>query len=76
MKSTKQTCKARSTMELEFIALELAGHQAEWLKSLLRDVPLCGAFVPLFLYCDSQDVVGITKKSVYNGKRRHSSTKA
>ena len=31
---------ARSIMEYEFIALELAGQEAEWIKSLLGDVPL------------------------------------
>ena len=41
-KSAKQTCIARSTMESEFIALELAGQEAEWLKGLLADVPLWG----------------------------------
>ena len=30
-KSSKQTCIARSTMELEFIALDKAGEEAEWL---------------------------------------------
>ena len=34
-KSTKQSIIARSTMELEFIAPELAGNLAEWLKNLL-----------------------------------------
>jgi len=29
-------------MESEFIALELAGQEAEWLKDLLADVPLWG----------------------------------
>jgi len=41
-KSSKQTCIARSTMESEFIALELAGQEAEWLKNLLGDIQLCG----------------------------------
>lgn len=41
-KSSKQTCIARSTMESEFIALELVGHEAEWLRNLLSDVPLWG----------------------------------
>ncbi|PNX71449.1 retrotransposon-related protein, partial [Trifolium pratense] len=34
-KSSKQTCIARSTMEAEFIALDLAGSEAEWLRNLL-----------------------------------------
>lgn len=41
-KSTKQTCIARSTMESDFIALELASQEAEWLRGLLADIPLWG----------------------------------
>ncbi|KAA0043125.1 ty1-copia retrotransposon protein [Cucumis melo var. makuwa] len=37
-KSTKQTCIARSTMESEFIALELVGQETEWIKNLLGHV--------------------------------------
>ncbi|XP_051132656.1 secreted RxLR effector protein 161-like [Andrographis paniculata] len=32
-KSTKQTCIAWSTMELEFITLDKAGKEAEWLRN-------------------------------------------
>ena len=39
-KSAKQTCIAHSTMEFEFIALKLAGQEAEWLKGLLIGIPL------------------------------------
>jgi len=31
-----------SSIEYEFITLKLAGCEAEWLKSLLADVPLWG----------------------------------
>ncbi|KAL0438737.1 UNVERIFIED_CONTAM: Retrovirus-related Pol polyprotein from transposon TNT 1-94 [Sesamum latifolium] len=41
-KSAKQTCIVRSSMESEFIALELAGQEAEWLRNLVSDVPLWG----------------------------------
>ncbi|KAL0553831.1 hypothetical protein IC582_007735 [Cucumis melo] len=57
-KFSKQTFIARSTMESEFIALELVGQEAEWIKNLLGDVPLWGTSVP-------------AKNSVYNGKSRH-----
>ena len=71
-KSAKQTCIARSTMESEFIALELAGQEAEWLKGLLADVPFWGKQeTPISLHCDSQAAIGVTHNSVYNGKRRH-----
>ncbi|KAA0052336.1 Retrovirus-related Pol polyprotein from transposon TNT 1-94 [Cucumis melo var. makuwa] len=39
-KFVKQTCIARFMMESEFIASELAGQEAEWIKNLLGDVPL------------------------------------
>nr|CAN80986.1 hypothetical protein VITISV_030770 [Vitis vinifera] len=39
-KSTKQTCITRSTMEVEFIALEKASSEVEWLRNLLVDIPL------------------------------------
>ena len=39
-KSSKYTCIAHSTMESEFIVLELAGQEAEWLRNLLADMPL------------------------------------
>ena len=38
-KSTKHTCIARSTMESEFIALDKAGEEAEWLRHFLEDIP-------------------------------------
>ena len=44
-----------STMEFEFVALELAGNKAEWLRNLLNDVPLCGKRAPsVALQCESQ----------------------
>ena len=38
-KSSKQICIARSTMESEFIALDKAGEEAEWLRNFLEDIP-------------------------------------
>lgn len=71
-KSAKQMCVANSTMESEFIALELAGREADWLRNLLADVPLRGSSTaPISIHCDSQAAIGVAKNSVYNGKRRH-----
>ncbi|XP_075504507.1 secreted RxLR effector protein 161-like [Primulina tabacum] len=39
-RSSKQTCIARSTMESEFIALDKATEEAEWLRNFLEDIPL------------------------------------
>ncbi|KAA0048162.1 ty1-copia retrotransposon protein [Cucumis melo var. makuwa] len=60
-----------STMESEFIALELAGQEAEWIKNLLGDVPLWETSVPVSIQCDSQAAICTAKNSVYNGKSRH-----
>ena len=59
-------------MESEFIALELVGQEAEWLKGLLTDIPLWGKqSTPISLDCDSQAAIGVAHNSVYNGKKRH-----
>ena len=55
-------------MESEFIALELAGQEAEWLKSLLTDIPLWAKqSTPISL----QAAIGVAHNSVYNRKKRH-----
>ncbi|XP_070049708.1 uncharacterized mitochondrial protein AtMg00810-like [Nicotiana tomentosiformis] len=66
-KSSKQTCIARSNMEFEFIALELAEQEAEWLRNLLADVPLWGRQAsPVSLHCDTHAAIGVAKNSMYN----------
>ncbi|XP_075518294.1 secreted RxLR effector protein 161-like [Primulina tabacum] len=37
-RSSKQTCIARSTMKSEFIALDKAAEEAEWLHNFLEDI--------------------------------------
>ncbi|KAL6204788.1 hypothetical protein ACLB2K_022055 [Fragaria x ananassa] len=39
-KSSKQTVNTRSTMEAEFVALDKAAEEAEWLKGFLEGIPL------------------------------------
>ena len=52
-KSSKQTCMARSTMESELVALEKAGSEAEWLRSLLIDIPLyTNSIASICMHCD------------------------
>uniref|UniRef100_A0A2N9HRF5 Uncharacterized protein n=1 Tax=Fagus sylvatica TaxID=28930 RepID=A0A2N9HRF5_FAGSY len=71
-KSSKQTCKARSTMESEFVALEMASTKAEWLRTLLADIPLwTKPATSISLHCDSQAAIGRAKNKLYNGKQRH-----
>jgi transposase InsO family protein len=71
-KSTKQTCIARSTMESEFIALDKAGEEAEWLRQFLEDIPMWPKPVPaICIHCDSQSAIGRAQSNMYNGKSRH-----
>ncbi|KAL0322287.1 UNVERIFIED_CONTAM: Retrovirus-related Pol polyprotein from transposon TNT 1-94 [Sesamum calycinum] len=71
-KSSKQTCIARSTMESEFIALDKAGEEAEWLRNFLEDIPCWTKPVPaIMVHCDSQSAIGRAQSSMYNGKSRH-----
>ena len=71
-KSSKQTCIARSTMESEFIALDKAGEEAEWLRNFLEDIPLWPKPVaPICIHCDSQAAIGQVGNVIYNRKSRH-----
>ncbi|KAE8666786.1 hypothetical protein F3Y22_tig00112491pilonHSYRG00280 [Hibiscus syriacus] len=58
--------------ESEFIALDLAGQEAKWLRNLLADIPLWGRPTPpVLLLCDSQAAICVAKNQAYNGKKRH-----
>ena len=71
-KSSKQTCITRSTMESEFIALDKAGEEAEWLRQFLEDIPMWSKPVPpICIHCDSQSAIGRAQSKIYNGKSRH-----
>nr|GFB32175.1 zinc finger, CCHC-type [Tanacetum cinerariifolium] len=52
--SKKQTCITGSIMESEFVALAVAGKEAEWLKNLLLEISLWIKLIaPIFIRCDS-----------------------
>ncbi|CAL9019848.1 unnamed protein product [Prunus brigantina] len=71
-RSTKQTVIARSTMESEFIALDKAGEEAEWLHNFLEDIPCWPKPVPaICIHCDSQSTIARAQNNMYNGKSRH-----
>ena len=71
-KSSKQTCIAISTMEYEFIALDKAGEEVEWLRQFLEDTPIWPKPVPAIrIHCDSQSAIGRAHNDMYNGKSRH-----
>ena len=53
-KSSKQTCIGRSTMEFEFIALDKAVEEAEWLRNFLEDILVWPKPVTtICIHCDS-----------------------
>ena len=71
-KSSKQTLLARSTMESEFIALDKAAEEAEWLRNFLEDIPMWEKPMPaLTVHCDSQSAIARALNVLYNGKSRH-----
>ena len=49
-KFAKQTCTTRSTMEVEFIALEKASFEVEWLRNLLAKYPFIDETSPICVY--------------------------
>lgn len=71
-KSFKQTLLARSTMESEFIALDTAAEEAEWLRNFMEDVPMWEKPVPAVrIHCDNQSAIARAQNKLYNGKSRH-----
>ena len=53
-KSSKQMCIPKSTMESEFINLDKAGEEVEWLRQFLEDIPIWPKHVPtICMHCDS-----------------------
>ena len=71
-RSSKQTCIARSTMESEFIALDKAAEEADWLRGFLDGIPNWEKPVPpITIHCDSQSAIGRANSKLYNGKSRH-----
>ncbi|PHT28554.1 hypothetical protein CQW23_31825 [Capsicum baccatum] len=59
-------------MESEFIALDKAGEEAEWLRNFLQDIPYWPKPVaPVCIHCDSQAAIGRARSMMYNGKSHH-----
>ena len=70
--SKKQTCITHSTMGSEFVALALAGKEAEWLRNLLLDIELWPQSMSIIsLHCDSEATMSRAFSKIYNGKSRH-----
>ena len=48
-------------MESEFIALDKAGEEAEWLRQFLEDIPLWQKPVPaICIHCDNQAAISLS----------------
>ena len=59
-------------MESEFVALEKAGTEAEWLRNLLIDIPIWKRPAPsVSIHCDNQATIARAKNKIYNEKSRH-----
>ncbi|KAK4368221.1 hypothetical protein RND71_012013 [Anisodus tanguticus] len=59
-------------MESEFIALDKAGEEAEWLHDFLKDVPCWDKPVrSVMIHYGNQSALRRTQSSMYNGKSRH-----
>jgi hypothetical protein len=57
-RSRKQTILTKSTMKDELVALEATTVEAEWLRDLLKDMPMVAKPVPAIqLYRDNQTVI-------------------
>ncbi|GJW79895.1 retrovirus-related pol polyprotein from transposon TNT 1-94 [Tanacetum coccineum] len=71
-KSSKQTVNTRSTMEAEFVALDKATEEAEWLRSFLEGIPLWPKLVTaVCIHYDSMAALTRGKNQIYKGKSRH-----
>ena len=56
-------------MESEFIALDKAGEELEWLCHFLEDMPMWMKLVTsICIHCDSKLVIGRAQSHMYNDK--------
>ncbi|GJZ48171.1 zinc finger, CCHC-type containing protein, partial [Tanacetum coccineum] len=70
--SKKQTCIIGSTMESEFVALAAAGKEAEWLRTLIHEIPIWPKPIALIsIHYDSAATLAKAYSQIYNGKYRH-----
>ncbi|PHT51037.1 hypothetical protein CQW23_10784 [Capsicum baccatum] len=59
-------------MESEFIALDKAGEEVEWLQNFLEDIPYWPKSVaPVCIHYNSRAAIGMAGSMMYNGKSRH-----
>ncbi|GKB94641.1 zinc finger, CCHC-type containing protein [Tanacetum coccineum] len=70
--SKKQTCITGSTMESEFVALDVASKEVEWLRNFIHEIPIWPKPIALIsIHCDSAATLAKASSQIYNGKSRH-----
>ncbi|GKC60053.1 zinc finger, CCHC-type containing protein [Tanacetum coccineum] len=68
--SKKQTCITGSTMESEFVALVVAGKEAEWLRNLIHEILIWpNPIAPISIHCDSDATLAKAYSQISNGAR-------
>ena len=71
-KSSKKICIVRSNIKTKLVALEKAGFEVVWLRSILIGMPpFTNSIVSVCFPCDCQATITRVKSKVYNGKFRH-----
>ena len=58
-------------MELEFVALEFAVSEAEWLKNLAYISLAMKSTLSMSMHFDNQSTIAIAKNKTFNGKNKH-----
>ncbi|GKB79432.1 DNA polymerase zeta catalytic subunit-like protein [Tanacetum coccineum] len=72
MKDMGEAMSLLITMEAEFIALDKAAKEAEWLRSFLEGILLWQKpMTAVCIHCDSMAALTRAKNHIYNGKSRH-----
>jgi hypothetical protein len=66
----KQSSKALSTAEAEYIALSVAVREAVWLRKLLTDL-FDHEMDPTTIHCDNQSCVKLSENPVFHDKSKH-----
>ena len=59
-------------MESEFVALDICGEEAEWLRNFLEDIPKWTKPIPVIcIHCDNQSAIDRTLNVLYKSKSRY-----
>jgi len=57
-------------MESEFVVLEMAGSEPEWLKDFLAKIPLgMKSISSVSIHCDCQSTIATVKNKTYKWKK-------